>query len=153
MKDFDKNKKSLFLKYCDINNLYGAAMSQTLPLNDFKWVDEASEFNEYFVKSYNDERYGVTFLEVDVQHPENLRNLHNCLTFLTGRIKFEKSEILVANLHDKEEYVIHIRNLKQRRNHELVLKNCMESWLKPCIDMNTELIKTAKNDFENGFLS
>ena len=48
-------------------------MSQTLPLNDFKQVDEASEFNEYFVKSYNDERYGVTFLEVDVQHPENLR--------------------------------------------------------------------------------
>ena len=78
-------------------------MSQTLPLNDFKQVDEASEFNEYFVKSYNDERYGVTFLEVDVQHPENLRNLHNCLTFLTGRIKIEKSEILVANLHDKEE--------------------------------------------------
>ena len=36
-------------------------------------------------------------------HPENLRNLHNCLTFLTGRMKIEKSEILVANLHDKEE--------------------------------------------------
>ena len=38
MKDFDKNKKSSLLKYWDINNLYGWAISQKLLLNDFKWV-------------------------------------------------------------------------------------------------------------------
>ena len=42
-------------------------------------------------------------------------------------MKIEKGLKLVANLHDKEEYVIQIRNLKQALNHELVLKMCTES--------------------------
>ena len=67
-------------------------------------------------------------------------------------MKIEKGLKLVANLHDKEEYVIQIRNLKQALNHELVLKNVhrvinfnQDAWLKPYIDMNTELRK--KKDF------
>ena len=73
-------------------------------------------------------------------------------------MKIEKSEKLVANLHDKTEYVIHIRNLKQALNHRLVLKNVhrvmkfnQNAWLKPYIDMNTDLRKKAKNDFEKDF--
>ena len=80
-------------------------------------------------------------------------------------MKIEKGLKLVANLHDKEEYVIQIRNLKQALNHELVLKNVhrvinfnQDAWLKSYIDMNTELRK--KKDFrtkifkviDNGFL-
>ena len=80
-------------------------------------------------------------------------------------MKIEKGLKLVANLHDKVEYVIQIRNLKQALNHELVLKNVhrvinfnQDAWLKPYIDMNTELRK--KKDFrtkifkviDNGFL-
>ena len=42
-------------------------------------------------------------------------------------MKLDKIEKLVANLHDKEEYVIHVRNLKQVLNHGLVLKKCIES--------------------------
>ena len=68
---------------------------------------------------YNDEGY---FIEVDVQYPENLHNLHNDLPFLTERMKIEKVEKLVANLHDKTEYIIHNRNLKQLLNQGLVLK-------------------------------
>ena len=49
MKDYDKNKKSLYLKDWDVNNLYGRAMSQRLPANDFKWVEETFQFNEYFI--------------------------------------------------------------------------------------------------------
>ena len=52
-------------------------MSQTLPANNFKWVEDNSEFNEDFIKSYNDESDEGYFLEVDVQYPENLRNLQN----------------------------------------------------------------------------
>ena len=52
-------------------------MSQTLPTNDFKWVEDNSEFNDDFKKSYNDESDEGYFLEVDVQYPENLRNLQN----------------------------------------------------------------------------
>ena len=62
---------------------------------------------------------------------------------------------IVANLHDKTEYVIYRRNLKQALNHGLVLKNAhrvikfsQNAWLKPYIDMNTDLRKKAKNDFE-----
>ena len=41
-------------------------------------------------------------------------------------MKTEKVEMVVANLHDKTEYVIHIRNLKQALNHGLVLKAYIE---------------------------
>ena len=63
-------------------------------------------------------------------------------------MKIEKVKNLVANLHDKVEYVIHIRNLKQGLNHELVLKNLYKgikfnqnTWLKSYIDMNADLRK------------
>ena len=46
----------------------------------------------------------------------------NDLPFLPKRMKIEKDEKLVVNLHDKTEYVIHIINLKQGSNHGLVLK-------------------------------
>ena len=57
------------------------------------------------------------FLEVDVQYLEKLHELYNYLPFLSERMKIEKVEKLVDNLH-----VIHIRNLKQVLNHRSVLK-------------------------------
>ena len=78
--------------------------------------------------------------------------------FLPERMKIEKVEKLVANLHDKTEYVIHIRNLKQAFNHGLVLKRVhrviefnQNAWLKSHIDMNADIRKKAKNDFEKYF--
>ena len=60
----------------------------------------------------------------------------------------------MANLLDKKEYVIHVRNLKQSLNQGLFLKKDhkvikfnQKAWLKRYIDMNTELRKKAKNDF------
>ena len=46
MKDYDKNKGSWCLNYWDVNNLYGMAMSQMLPVNNFKWIEETSKFNK-----------------------------------------------------------------------------------------------------------
>ena len=73
-------------------------------------------------------------------------------------MKIEKFKKLVANLYDKIEYVIHIRNLNQALNHGLVLKKIhrvikfnQNAWLKPNIVMNTDLRKKAKNDFEKDF--
>ena len=78
--------------------------------------------------------------------------------FLTERMKVEKVENLVANLHVKTEYIIHIRNLKQALNHGLVLKKLQRidkvnqnAWLKPYIDMDTDLRKQVKNEFEKDF--
>ena len=47
-------------------------MPQRLPVNDFKWVEDISKFNEDFIKVYNDEGDAGYFLEVYVQYPENL---------------------------------------------------------------------------------
>ena len=45
MKNYDKNKESSYLQYEDINNLYGCAMYQRLPLGGFKWDKETSQFS------------------------------------------------------------------------------------------------------------
>ena len=73
-------------------------------------------------------------------------------------MKTEKVEKLVVNLQDKKEYAIHIRNLKQTLNHGLVLKKVhgvikfnQAAWLKPNIDMNTDLRKNSKNDLKKDF--
>ena len=97
-------------------------MLQTLPVNEFKWFKNISEFNEDFIERYNDESDEGQFLEVDVQYPEKLHHFQNDLPFLSGGMSIEKVEKLVANLHDKTEYNIHTRNLNQALNRELVLK-------------------------------
>ena len=51
MKNYDKNKESSYLQYWDVNNFYGWAMSQKLPLNNFQ-IDDLSQFNEDFIKNY-----------------------------------------------------------------------------------------------------
>ena len=69
-------------------------------------------------------------------------------------MQIEKLENLVSNLHDKTEYVVHIRNLKQALNHGLVLKKIdtvitfnQNAWLKSYIDMNTDPRKKRKKLF------
>ena len=133
-------------------------MSQRFPLNNFEWIEDTSQFNEDFIKSYNEESDEGHFLEVDVQYHEKLHELHNDLPFLPERIKIEKVEKLVTNLHDETEHVIHIKNLKQALNHGLVLKKFhrviqfnQNTSLKPYIDLNTKLKKKAKNNFEKDF--
>ena len=97
-------------------------MSQKLPVNNFEWIKVSSQFNEGFIKIYNEESDEGYFLEVDVQYLEKLYEIHNDLPFLPERMKIEKVEKLVADLHDETEYVIHIKKLKQALNHGLVLK-------------------------------
>ena len=91
--------------------------------NNSEWIENTSQFNENFIKSYNEESDEGYFLEVDVQYPEKLHETHNDLPFLLERMKIEKVEKLVTNLHDKTEHVVHIRNLKQRLNYGLILKH------------------------------
>ena len=68
----------VIFRYAKANdkNLYGWSMSQKLPVNDFKWVKD-------FLENYSDESDEGHLLEVDVQGPENLQNLHNDLSFLS----------------------------------------------------------------------
>ena len=78
-----------------------------LQVSNFEWIKHTSQFNEEFIKKYNEESDEGYFPEVDVQYPEKLHDIHNDLPFLPEGLKIEKIENLVANLHDKTEYVIH----------------------------------------------
>ena len=120
-------------------------MSQKLPVNNFEWIEDTSQFNEYFIKSYNEESDEGYFLEYDIQYTEKLHELYDDLSFF-------------ANLPDTTEYAIHIRNLKQALNYGLILKKVhsmikfnQKAWLKPYIDINNQLRQKAKNNFEKEF--
>ena len=131
-------------------------MSQKLSVNKFEQIEETSQFNEDFKKNYNEENDEGYFLEVDVQYPEKLHELQNNLPFLPERKKIKKVKKLVTNLYDndlydKNEYVIHIRNLKQALNRGLILKTFhgvikfnQKDWLKLYIDMNTKVRQKRK---------
>ena len=87
-----------------------------------------------------------------------MHDLHSDLPFLPKRIKIDKCKKLVCDLHSKKKYKVHIKSLKQALNHGLKLKRVrriiefyQKAWLKPYIDMNTELRKLAKDDFEKYF--
>ena len=129
-------------------------MSKKLPTNGFKWIDN-NEVNEDFIKNYNENNDKGYILEVDVKYPKKLHELHSDLPFLSERMEVNKCKKLVCNLYNKKKYVAHINTLKQALNHGLKLKKIhrviefnQKAWLRPYIDMNTELRKLAKNDFE-----
>ena len=138
-------------------------MSKKLPVNGFKWLDNDKTaepsakhvINEEFIKNYNENNKKGYILEVDVKYPKKLHKLHSDLLFLPERMEINKCKKLVCNLYDKKKYVVHINSLKQALNHGLKLKKIhriiefnQKAWLKPYIDMNTELRKLARNDFE-----
>ena len=160
MKYYNKNIESSYIQYLDIqyldaNNLYGWAMSQKLPRNNFRWVEDTSIINEDFIKTYKENSYKGYILEVDVKYPKKIHDLHSDLPFLPKKMKIDKCEKLVCSLHNKKKYVVHIKSLKQALNHGFKLKRVhriiefsQKAWLKPYIDMNAELRKLAKDDFE-----
>ena len=97
-------------------------------------------------------------MEVNVKYPKRLHKLHSDLPFLPERMEINKCKKLVRNLSNKKKYATHINSLKQALNHGLKLKKIytiiefnQEAWLKPYIDMNNELRKAGKNDFEKDF--
>ena len=159
MKSYNKDEESSYIQYLDANNLYGWTMSKKLPTNGFKWLDTSetgNKINEEFIKNYNENDNKGYILEVDIKYPKRLHELHSDLPFLSERMEVNKCKKLVCNLFNKKKYVAHINSLKQALNHGLKLKIIhrviefnQEAWLKPYIDMNTELRKAAKNDFEN----
>ena len=85
-----------------------------LHLGGFKGVEETCHFNEYFLRSYNEDSHTGYLIEVDVQYLENLDNLQNDLPFLSERMKIWKAEKLTTTyLHNRKENVMHMKNLKQ----------------------------------------
>ena len=88
------------------------AMYQKLLVNGFKWVKNVSKFDEDFIKDYDENSNKGYILEVDVEYPKNLLNLHGDLPFVAERKKINKCKETVCNINDEENYVVHIRALK-----------------------------------------
>ena len=178
LKDHDLEKKPiLYIIYLDANNLYGYAMIQFLPTGEFKWVSE-QELASFNVMEVDDEAETGYILEVDLEYPQELHDLHNDYPLAPEKMQISpemlspyqqalkedlgykpaKVEKLVPNLWDKQRYVIHYRNLKQCLSLGLklskihrVLQFKQEAWLKPYIEKNTVLRSAATNDFEKNF--
>ena len=92
------------------------AMSQKLPVNGFEWVEERSQSKEDFIKNYEEDINKGYFLEVDVEYPKNLFSLYSHLPLLPERNKIKECNKLFCNIHDKENYVVQMRALKQALN-------------------------------------
>ena len=159
MKDFNKKELSKYLMYVDANNLYGAAMSEKLPVHSFKEMTNKeleNIFNNQIVQVWEKT---PCILEVDLEYPEELHDLHNDYPLCPERVECDRGvKKLIPNLRHKNNYVIHYKNLMQCLRLGMKLKKIhrgikfIESaFLKPYIDKNTKLRTQAKNNFEKDF--
>ena len=99
MKDYDERKESSYIQYLDANNLYGAAMSEKLPMNGFKWVSDILGIDKKFVlKSYNKSSSKGYILETDVDYPSKLNKLHSDMPFLPERMKIDKTNMIKRSM-------------------------------------------------------
>ena len=155
MKNFDETQPSKFLVYLDANNLYGWAMSQPLPVADFAWMSKEELKNwERFVK---EEGKGC-ILEVDLAYPRELHDLHNDFPLAPEILELGKVNKLTQNLRDKQDMVLHGRNLKFYLSLGMKLKSIKRGmsfsekpFMKCYIDKNTELRAKGKTKFEKEF--
>ena len=146
---FNSNEPSKYIQYLDANNLYGWAMSKPLPTHGFKWM-KTSELNVW--------EKTPCILEVDLEYPKELHDLHNDYPLDPEQIVVNKVGKLISNLCNKKKYVIHYENLKQCLNFGLKLtyihrgiKFTESQWLKKYIALNTDLRTKARNEFEKDF--
>ena len=158
-KGFNRNKLIKYLMYLDANNLYGRAMSMKLPTHGFKWLTSGEMeklFNNQVIQIW--EKIPC-ILEVDLEYPKNLHDLHNDYPFCPERVECKnRVEKLIPNLRDKTKYVIHYKNLIQCLKAGMKLKKIHRGikfkeseWMRSYIEINTNLRTKAKNNFEKDF--
>ena len=152
--DYDKNKPSTFISYLDMNRLYGCEMNEYLPYGGFKWLENIDNFD---IMSINDKSPIVYFLEVDLEYPEELHELHNdfplapekrtvsndmlskCCKQITDEYKIKVGDVkkLITNLGNKTKSAVYYRNLQLYLSLEMkltkihrVLKFQQSDWIK-----------------------
>ena len=177
MKEYDEKAPSKYIMYLDANNLYGWAMSQHLPVGNFRWMTE-KQISKLNVARYNENSEKGLILEVDLEYPKELHNLHNDYPLAAERVCVKKNMLsdyckkiatkynistglvhkLIPTLSNKEKYVLHYRNLQMYIDLGLKLKKIhrvlefdQSPWLKQYIDFNTQKRSQAKNAFEKDF--
>lgn len=157
--NFDADMEKKFLIFLDCNNLYGSSMMQHLPISDFQWCNE--EFTSEKILNISDDAATAYIFEVDISYPEFLHNKHKDYPLLAEKMTVpgtKNSKKLLLTLYDKKNYVIHYKMLKFVLQQGLiitkihkVLQFTQSQWLKPYVELNTELRTKACNDFEKNF--
>ena len=177
MKEYDEKMPSKYIMYLNANNLYGWAMSQYLPTGNVKWMTN-KEISKIDLGKYKADGKKGLILEVDLENPKQLHDLHNDYLIAPEKVKVSNDMLsayckkiakkynistglvskLIPTLRDNKEYVLHYRNLQLYLNLGLkikkvhrVLKFDQSLWLKQYIDFNTEKRKHAKNTFKKEF--
>ena len=146
---FNEKEPSKYIQYLDANNLYGWAMSKPLPTHGFEWM-KVDELETWELHS--------CILEVDLEYPKSLHDLHNDYPLAPEQIMVNKISKLIPNLGDKKKYILHYENLKQCLELGLKLTHIHRGikfkespWLEKYISLNTKLRTEAKNEFEKDF--
>ena len=177
MQNWNPNEPSKHIMYLDANNLYGWAMSQYPPTGNFKWLNKQQIKNINW-KTVDAENKTGYLLEVDLEYPRELHDLHNDYPCGAEQIKVTQDMLsdycqriaekfgiksgqvnkLIPTLANKSKYVLHYRNLQLYRELGLKLKKIyrvlsfdQSPWLKTYIDFNTRQRTNAKNAFEKDF--
>ena len=170
MKEYDDKAPSKYIMYLDANNLYGWAMSQYLPTGGFRWMTQ-KQIDKTNLALYKEDSKKGLILEVDLEYPNELHDLHNDYPLAPEKVKVTENMLsdycksiadkysistglvhkLIPTLGKKEKYVLHYRNLqlyidlglKVTKVHR-VLEFDQSPWLKQYIDYNTEKRKCKK---------
>ena len=143
-------------------------MRQYLPINNFKWFKNIDKTEQKFIRSKNNSSTGYV-LEVDLEYPQELHDIHNDYPLAPEKVNIPKEWLpkyclkiasvhnittrtvkkLGPNLMNKNNYVIHYRNLQQCL--ELGMKLKQSDWMRPCIDFNTQKRKMSNNEADKNF--
>jgi hypothetical protein len=153
--DYNEEGENSYIFQVDCNNLYGWSMCENLPVNGIEWY---KNFNEDIIKTYTNEDAVGYVLEVDLEYPDKLHDLHNDYPLAPEHLVINKHKKLTPNLNDKSNYILHIDNLQYYIQKGLILKKIhrvvrfnQSKWLKPYIEMNSKFRSEAKNDFEKDY--
>ena len=148
-KSFIDTMLSIYITYLDANNLYGWAMSKPLPTHGFKLM-KVDELETWELHS--------CILEVDLEYPKSLHDLHSDYPLAPEQIEVNKVSKLIPNLGNKKKYILHYENLKQYLRLGLKLTHIHRGikfkespWLEKYITLNTKLRTQEKNEFEKDF--
>ncbi|XP_072383783.1 uncharacterized protein [Diabrotica undecimpunctata] len=161
---YDPTRPSKYILYLDVNNLYGWAMSEALPIGGFKWIEDVTKFGvgnlpegHIDIMSIQDDAKEGYFFQVDLEYPRELHDKHKDFPFAAEHRIPPGSKLpkLIPTLYHKTKYIMHYRNLKQALANGLiltkihkVLKFNQSAWLRPYIELNTNLRAAATNSFE-----
>ena len=173
-RDYDPLKPITHLIYLDANNLYGWAMSQSLPTHGFRWLCP-EEIRNLDINTLRDDSVEGYIFEVDLQYPQKLHDRHNSYPLAPERLTIDESMLsplqknfpkqklksttkLAPNLRNKHDYVTHYRNLKFYLKQGMVITRIhrvlafkQSTWLKRYIDFNTQCRSLATSDFAKDF--